>query len=245
MSTPKKVIAINSSMRKKNTYKVLEDICTNLTKCDIDCEIISLSDYEIKECTGCERCIKDDICPINDDMKELMEKLIASDGVILSTPVYMGNVSGRLKTFLDRTCRWFHRPALVAKPVLLVSTTAGSGLKFTLDYMEKTAISWGMHPCAKIGKKVNTTIDPNAYRDFLINIKKDKSLYKPSLSQLLSFQLQRILAQKILPIDAKYWQDKGWFLKDYYFDCRINPLNRGLSTLFYKFLSSRIKRVEE
>jgi multimeric flavodoxin WrbA len=41
---------------------------------------------------------------------------------ILSSPIYMGGVSGKLKVFIDRTRKWFHRPELIGKPVLFAAT---------------------------------------------------------------------------------------------------------------------------
>jgi multimeric flavodoxin WrbA len=113
----KKVIAINSSRRKKNTYNILQQIKARLTE-DIQVDIINLSDYQIKECVGCENCIRKGTCHINDDAEALMRKLTEYDGIIIGTPIYMNNISGTLKVFVDRTCRWLHRPELVAKPIL-------------------------------------------------------------------------------------------------------------------------------
>jgi multimeric flavodoxin WrbA len=51
----KKVIAINSSRRKKNTYGILQKLKEDFSKRNIDVEIINLFDHEIKECLGCEQ----------------------------------------------------------------------------------------------------------------------------------------------------------------------------------------------
>jgi multimeric flavodoxin WrbA len=243
----KKIIAINSSNRKGNTYGILESLQNILNRKGIEVEIINLGSYNITSCLGCELCLRKDKCPIEDDVYYIMDKLIESDGVIISSPVYMGNVTGILKTFLDRTCKWFHRPELIGKPALIVSTTASSGLRKTLNYLEEISIHWGLHPVGKIGrtvKSINKDISEKEYEDFIKHLLMDKMYYKPSLKQLIYYQVQKVLALKVLEIDKIYWQKKGWVEKDYYFNCRIGLNKRIISRTFYKFLNSRVKRVK-
>lgn len=52
-----KIIAINSSKRKMNTYGVIEQVKKILNNNDINVEIINLFDYDIKSCLGCENCL--------------------------------------------------------------------------------------------------------------------------------------------------------------------------------------------
>jgi multimeric flavodoxin WrbA len=244
----KKVIAINSSRRKKNTYGILQKIKEDLIQRDIEVDIINLFDYEIKDCLGCEQCLHGKNCPNKDDVQLLMDKLRESDGIILSTPIYMGGISGKLKVFIDRTCKWFHRPELVGKPVLLVATTAASGLKDTLKFLEKTAIQWGGFPSGRIGRTVSSLEDavkPNEYDNFVKHLLMEKQKYNPSINQLIFFQVQKVLAEKVLTIDKEFWEQMNWINKLYYFDCSINAVNRTIAKSFYKMLSKKVVRVGE
>jgi multimeric flavodoxin WrbA len=244
----KKVIAINSSRRKKNTYSLLERLKDELKHQDIDMDIINLFDYEIRECLGCEQCLRGKVCPHKDDMHLLMEKLKEYDGIILSSPIYMGGVNGKLKIFIDRTCKWFHRPELIGKPVFLVATTAASGLKETLKYLEKTAVQWGAFPSGGLGRTVsslNSPIQPKEYQNFVKHLFMEKKNYSPSFNQLIFFQVQKVLAEKILTIDKEYWESKNWRSKLFYFDCRINITKRGIAKGFYKMLSRKVVKVGE
>jgi len=101
----KKVLAINSSKRKKNTFNLLKQLKEQLHIKNIEVNIINLFDFDIKECLGCEKCLRKGNCHIEDDGTRLMEMMKNYDGIILSTPVYMGNISGKLKNFVDRTCK--------------------------------------------------------------------------------------------------------------------------------------------
>lgn len=67
-------------------------------------ETIFLAKKNIQYCTGCFNCWTKHPgqCKIKDDMKILREKLLASDVIVYATPVYVDNVTGILKTFMDR-----------------------------------------------------------------------------------------------------------------------------------------------
>jgi len=242
----KKVIAINSSKRKKNTYKILNDIKKQLSNKNIEIEILNLFDFQIENCLGCESCIRGKSCPINDDTDIIMEKLISCDGVILSSPVYVSNISGKLKTFIDRTCVWFHRPELVGKPALLISTTAGSDLNYVLNYLQKVSIEWGLHPTNKIRrsvKNIHKTISSSEYNDFVNHLYMSTEEYKPSLKQLFMFQVQKVLALKILKIDYDYWKQNNWHDKIYYYDNSASIIKKYLANMFFKFMYKRVNKV--
>ncbi len=117
----KKVIAISSSGRKRNTYRLIESTREMLKEAGIEVEIIHLADIDIKDCRGCDACILTDRCPVKDKVPDVLNQMQAADGIILTSPVYMASVSGQLKRLMDRTCRWYHRPALVGKPVLFIN----------------------------------------------------------------------------------------------------------------------------
>ena len=102
----KKVVALHASRRKVNKYKLLLQLQQDLAGYDIEVEILSLYDYNLKDCIGCEKCILRGECIHQDDAQLLMDKMAAADGIILSSPVYLKQVSGKLKGFIDRTCKW-------------------------------------------------------------------------------------------------------------------------------------------
>ncbi|MBM7560232.1 flavodoxin family protein [Marinitoga litoralis] len=237
-----KIVAINSSMRKGRTYELLTNIGKKL---DYDFEIINIKDYKINYCLGCEVCIKKDYCVINDDVEKLKEKLINADGIIISTPVYIENISGTLKTFFDRNCKWVHRSELIGKPVLLVSTTAGSGLKDVLDYLESVVISWGMKPCGKIGRKIQEKKDVSSeeLQLFIDSIEGRAKKEKISLSRLIRFQVQKAMSTNLLDLDKNFWKKNGLINKSYFYEenTKINPISKFISNEFGIFLSKKIQ----
>ena len=243
----KKVIAINSSYRNKNTYNLLNKIKKKLEEDNIIVDVINLKDYNIKECVGCELCITKDKCNLVDDTDLLMDMLRSYDGIILSTPVYMSNISGKLKVFLDRTCKWFHRPELTGCPILLVATTASSGLKNSFSALENIICQWGAFPTGKIGRKLSNLNDEIKDKDignFIKHLNMDKSKYKPTINQLITFQVQKVLAVKILTFDRVYWEKNDWIHRDYFFDAKISNINKIISRSFYRMIYKKTKAVD-
>jgi multimeric flavodoxin WrbA len=245
----KKVLAINGSKRKFNTFSLLKAICSELEKHSIETEIVNIMDFNIKGCIGCETCLRKNKCVIKDDAEVVMEKLKSCDGIILGSPVYMGNISGNLKVFIDRTCRWFHRPELVGKPSFAVVTTAGSGLKDTSNYIEKVLIQWGTMPSGRIARNVKNlkdSIKQDDIKTFIEYINSSSiNKHKPSLNQVIHFQVQKVLAEKILDIDKQFWIDNDWMSRIYYYDCSIGFMKKMLGKLFYRFLFKKVKKVTQ
>lgn len=109
-----KFYLINGSNRKKfNTAQLLdaaaEGISDELEKQDItaDVEIIDLYSLDYKGCKSCFHCKKIEgkyygTCPIKDDLLTLLPKIWASNGLILASPIYFGNVTGQMRCFLER-----------------------------------------------------------------------------------------------------------------------------------------------
>ena len=242
----KKVLAINSSKRKKNTYNLLVQIKEQLKEINIDVDIINLYDYTIKDCLGCESCILKDKCFIDDDVDMIMNKMQEYDGIILSTPIYLNNVNGKLKTLFDRTCRWVHRPVLAGIPFMNVVTTSASGIKNTFKYMDNVAIQWGAFPTASMSRKVTTLtkkVEPKEYDNFVKHLLMPKELYKPTLNQLILFNVYKVLALKIMKIDTNYWTKKGWADRNYFFKAKINIFKRIIANRFYKMLYKKVNSV--
>ena len=228
-----------------NTYDLIDQVKEILKDNDIGVEIINLFNYHIKSCIGCEQCVIKGGCVLEDQVTYIMEKIKSSDGLILTSPVYMENVSGKLKTFVDRTCKWFHRPEIYGKPVLVISTTKGSGLKSTLRYLERVVIQWGGFNAGKIGRSIRTIdnkITDKECKNFIKHLGMKKEDYKPSINALINFQVQKVLAYKLIMLDSLYWREKGWYDDVYYFKCNINVFKRVIAVCFGKFLNKVVNK---
>lgn len=63
---------------------------------------VSLSGLEIHPCVGCGACAASRKCRFQDGMETIYELLRWCDAVVIGSPVYMGMVSGQLKSMMDR-----------------------------------------------------------------------------------------------------------------------------------------------
>lgn len=224
----KKVLAINSSKRKLNTYSVLVKIGEILSKSGIEMQIINMHELDIKDCIGCDRCVITDKCVLKDETEILRQKMKEADGIIISSPVYLRQVSGKLKTFADRNCSWFHRPPLYKKPILAVATTKASGLKQTLAYIDDLTQQWGGIQAGHIGRTMNTleeNINEKELETF-ITLLNNPEKYKPSFSEIMNFNVQKALSIHIIKADTAYWNERGWYDMKYYYDCKVSWFKR-------------------
>lgn len=104
-----KIVAINASHRgdKGRTHFFVDELLQGATEAGAQCEEITLAKLRINRCLSCYRCQKGEprlVCVYNDkdDMAAVLGKVAAADIVIFATPIYMMNMSGLLKAFLDR-----------------------------------------------------------------------------------------------------------------------------------------------
>lgn len=109
-----KFYLISGSNRKKyNTAQLLdataEGISDELERQEIqaDIEIINLYNLNYTGCKSCLHCKKIGgkfygTCPIKDDLYALLPKLWSSDAIVMSSPIYFGNVTGQMRCFLER-----------------------------------------------------------------------------------------------------------------------------------------------
>jgi len=241
----KKVLLINSSWRKKTTFGVLKQIDEILQLRGVETEFLHLAEYDIQSCRGCEICIMRGQCVIQDDFHEIERKLKAADGIILSSPVYLRQVSGILKTMIDRTCSHYHRPILVGKPIFSCTTTNASGAKETLSYMKDITVQWGAIPAGEVAVKLQGIESNELERKlekFLMLLKHPKEMDRPSWKRVMDFQVQKVLALHVLLQDRPYWEQKGWAARDYYYENQLSWMKKKTGHSFYKFLAKKMSK---
>ena len=117
-----KILLISGSPRKGNTDFILSKIYENISR---DKELIFLRDKEIKHCLGCLSCHNKPNCVINDDMKEILDKILNAEIIIISTPNYFDNIPGILKDFVDRTHPFYKTKLLENKKLIFIMVGGG------------------------------------------------------------------------------------------------------------------------
>ena len=98
-----KAIAISGSPRKNgNTMIFSGHALKAIAEEGIETELVSLAGLDIKPCTACMACVKEESCPIKDDMLPLYRKMKEADAVTLASPVYFGSATANIKALMDR-----------------------------------------------------------------------------------------------------------------------------------------------
>ena len=99
-----KIIGISGSPHKTgNNSRLIDRSLATSKKRGFDVEKITLAGTDISPCTDCGECRKEKSCQIEDNMTEIYDKLESADGILISSPVYFGTLSGQLKCLLDRS----------------------------------------------------------------------------------------------------------------------------------------------
>lgn len=99
----KSIFALCGSARKGgNTDLLIEELFAGAREMGAETKKVYLSDLNLKPCTGCVYCKENEGCSVDDDMKCLLDEIRRAHAVVIGSPVYMGQVSGQTKVFLDR-----------------------------------------------------------------------------------------------------------------------------------------------
>lgn len=128
----KKVLILSGSPRKSgNSDALCDEFARGAKKAGNDVEKIRVSEKNIAPCRACYYC-RDHAgkCVFQDDMGDVLQKIIDCDVLVLASPVYFYSVCAQLKTVIDRTvARWTE----IANKELYYIATAAEEDEDTLD----------------------------------------------------------------------------------------------------------------
>ena len=142
-----KVLVITTSLRaKSNSDRLADEMIRGAKEAGHEVEHISLKNKQIGFCRGCFACQKTEKCVIKDDAVEIAEKVKEADTLVFVTPIYYYEMSGQMKTLLDRLNPLFPSDYKFRKVYMLSVATedevyvpekAVSGLQGWVDCFEK------------------------------------------------------------------------------------------------------------
>jgi multimeric flavodoxin WrbA len=244
----KRVTAFVGSARKKHTYQAVAQFLRDLQSLgDVETEIVRLSEVRLETCRGCKVCIDrgEERCPLEDDRDLLIAKMVDSDGVVFASPNYSFQVSGLMKTFLDRLGYAFHRPRFFGKAYTSIVAQGIYGGQKIVQYLDFVGSALGF---GTVKGSCITTLEPVTAKQ---QAKTDQALQRqarrfyaqlgkagypaPSLFKLMLFRLSRTSMRLELDEryrDYSYYADQGWFESEYYYPTRLGPLKKGAGKLF-------------
>jgi multimeric flavodoxin WrbA len=238
----KRVTAFVGSARKRHTHDAVVQFLSHLQSMgDVEYEIVTLSDYTLKACRGCQLCFEkgEEFCPLKDDRDVLMDKIMVSDGVVLASPNYCGHVSGIMKAFLDRFGFAYHRPRYFGKVCTSIVTQGIAAGDKIVEYLDVLAMTLGFNvvkgTCVtaleprteKHQQKIDRALVRQAKR-FYAGLAKPAHP-APTLLMLIVFRVGRSTIHQMLDDssrDYRYYAEKGWFESDYYYPTRLGVLKK-------------------
>ena len=105
----KKIMIIDGGPRKNmNTAAMLQKIAEGAQSVseDIEVKTVRLYDMNYKGCMSCMACkIKgkaSNVCKFKDALTPILEEIAGADGLVLGSPIYFADVTGLMRTFLER-----------------------------------------------------------------------------------------------------------------------------------------------
>ncbi len=101
----KKVLVLSASPRKGGNSDLLcGQFMLGATEAGHPAEKIFLRDKEINYCVACDSCLENNgNCIQEDDMAQILDKMIRADVIVMATPVYFYSMNAQMKTLIDRT----------------------------------------------------------------------------------------------------------------------------------------------
>ena len=145
-----KIIGINGSPRKKwNTGTLVSKALEGAASNGAETELIHLYDYDFKGCVSCFACKTRDgesygKCAVKDDMTPVYKAIREADGLILGSPIYFGDVSGEMRSFMERLL--FPYLFYSFPPRTLYPKKINVGLIYTMNVPEDMVQERGYEP---------------------------------------------------------------------------------------------------
>ena len=146
-----KILVITTSLRaKSNTDILAEELVKGARDAGNDVEVISLKGKEIRFCIGCLACQKTQRCIQKDDALAIADKVLEAETLVFVTPIYYYEMSGQMKTLLDRLNPLYSADYQFRKVYMLstaaeeedfVPEKAVSGLQGWVDCFEKAELA--------------------------------------------------------------------------------------------------------
>lgn len=259
-----KILSLNGSLRKAgNTGRIISLIEKRLMEIadeqgvPIEIERLDIGHANVRTCRGCRVCFDagEEKCPLKDDVLEIREKMREADAIIAASPVYVEDVSGAMKNFLDRLAFICHRPEFSGKTVYIVTTSGGGSTNHAANTLKRAFSVWGVSYIRKSKFRTGALMETGEMETIhgigtakaaglIYGAVKSGEARKPSFLSLATFTAQQKIWRKSAGCedvyDYKYWKGKGWLEKDctYYIRHNAGALKGALSRLAGRLIAA-------
>jgi len=231
-----KIFAYVGSYRGKQSYTihVTEELIKYLSaqiNMPVDFKIYTPKDVQVDECRGCLNCFIHGSCSMNDDIEMIKNEMLKSDIFIFASPVYFHQVSGSMKTFIDRISSWAHTFQLRGKVGICINVSDINGNGFVQEYLNKVMSLLGLSIILNMSMNVENITTGESFESVIrvlgnkvISALNSKS-FPISSAQEIYFQNMKscMKAKQDDSFEKMYWQQNNLFnyssFHDMFGDC--------------------------
>ncbi len=115
------ILGIIGSPRRRGNCELMVKTVSRQTSRPHRLRLLRLTEFDLRPCRACYRCLTEGRCPLDDDHGLLVDALLAADALIMAVPTYFLGPNSCLKRFTDRGLALYpHLEALWGKPAVAV-----------------------------------------------------------------------------------------------------------------------------
>ena len=197
----------------------------------IDLKLYTPKDIKVDNCRGCTNCFINGSCPINDDMDIIKDEMSKSDIIIFTSPVYFHQVSGCMKTFIDRISYWAHTLELRGKIGININVSDTNGNSFVEEYLNKVMGFLGMSVVLNMSMELGKITGKEAFES-VIRVLGNRVVTSLRTKNFPIISVQDVYFQKMKSsmqlkaddtFEKKYWIENNLFkynsFNEMFYDC--------------------------
>jgi multimeric flavodoxin WrbA len=138
-----KVIGFIGSPRKDgNTTALVGEVLAGAKSKGAETKTYNLCEMDIGGCQACYECREKPGCRLKDDMQKLYKEIQSADAIVLGSPVYMWQMSGQAKIFVDRLLPYMNSDFKLSKTgkkeMILIFCQGQDNPAMFISYFEST-----------------------------------------------------------------------------------------------------------
>lgn len=220
-----KILALCGSPRKdkSRTAWLVQKVLSAAEERGAQTGYFDVTGLKVGPCLACDRCHHLGQCVQKDDFNRIFESMLAADGIVLGSPVYIYHVTAQLKMFIDRLANAIHCLRLEGKYGAVITTAGGSGQDETAAYLEQLLMRLGTQCVGKVACTLEDgPVEPGSApaREAvelgvrLVEAITAKEVFPEQVQEIESrrryFLELMVKRRDHWPWEYHYWQEKGW-----------------------------------
>ncbi len=104
-----KILGVVGSTRDSEVSGVHRLVTTVLESSGMEYDLVHLKGKNIGGCICCLGCVKDNVCKVDDDMRELREQIVEADAYVIGAPNFYATPNAISHAFMERWYQFRHQ----------------------------------------------------------------------------------------------------------------------------------------